>query len=48
VGPAPAEITIPEQIAPPDYTMTIIGAAIAIIIAFAIGLAIAVLLLRKR
>jgi hypothetical protein len=32
VGPAAAEITIPEQITPPDYTLTIIGAAIAIMI----------------
>ena len=48
VGPAPAEIIIPEQATPVDYTNTIIGAAIAVIIAFAIGIAIAVLTLRKR
>jgi hypothetical protein len=48
VGPASEtpEPTEPQVI--PDYTMTIIGAAIAIIIALAIGIAIAVLLLRKR
>ena len=48
VGPAPAEITIPEQIVPPDYTMTIIGAAIGIaivVVVCAIGI---VLLLRKK
>ena len=49
VGPAPAEVVIPEQPVPPDYTMTIIYAAIAIIIAVAIAVAIAALLiLRKR
>jgi hypothetical protein len=45
VGPAPAEITIPEQIVPPDYTMTIIAAAIAVIIAVAIA---TILLYRKK
>jgi outer membrane protein assembly factor BamB len=44
VGAAANEITIPEQITPPDYTMTIIGTGIAVIIAVAI----AVLILRKR
>jgi outer membrane protein assembly factor BamB len=44
VGPAPVAIQLPEQITPPDYTMTIIGSAIAVIIAVAI----AVLILRKR
>ena len=48
VGPAPAEIIIPEQATPVDYTNTIIVAAIAVIVAFAIGIAIAVLTLRKR
>ena len=48
VGPAP-ETTEPVNIPTPvDYTMTIMGAAIATIIAIAIGIAIAVLLLRKR
>jgi hypothetical protein len=36
VGPAPAEIVIPEQVIPPDYTMTIVGATIAILIAVAV------------
>jgi hypothetical protein len=48
VGPAPAAIEIPEQIVPPDYTMTIIYGVIAIIIAVVISVAIAVLILRKR
>jgi len=50
VGPAPEPITFPEQPQQviPDYTMTIIGAAIAIIIAVAIAVALAVLILRKR
>ncbi len=46
VGPATQPITIPEQPTPPDYTMTIIGTGIAVIIAVAIvG---ALLMLRKR
>jgi hypothetical protein len=45
VGPAPVEITIPEQITPPDYTVTIIGAAVAVIIAVALA---TVLLYRKK
>jgi hypothetical protein len=45
VGKAPAEIAIPEQIAPPDYTMTIVAGAIAVIIAIAI---VGVLILRKK
>ena len=48
VGTATEPIQFPEQAAPIDYTMTIVGAAIAIIIAVAIAVAIAVLLLRKR
>jgi len=49
VGPAPAEVVLPEQPTPPDYTMTIIYAAIAIIIAVVIAVAIVgVLLYRKR
>jgi len=48
VGPAPAEITIPEQATPPDYTMTIVGVGIAVIIAVAIvGIAL-FFALRKR
>ena len=48
VGPAPTPITFPEQIAPSDYTMTIIGAAVAIIIAVAIVGLLIFLALRKR
>jgi hypothetical protein len=48
VGPAPQEIQIPEQITPPDYSLTIIGAAIAIMAVVVIATALAVLLLRKR
>jgi PQQ-like domain len=36
VGPAPAQISIPEQIVPYDYTMTLIGGFLAVIIAVAI------------
>jgi len=45
VGPAPASIDIPEQIVPPDYTTTIVGSAIAVIIAVAIA---GILVLRKK
>jgi hypothetical protein len=45
VVPAPAEITIPEQIVPPDYTMTIVGVGVAVIIAVA---AATLILLRKK
>jgi PQQ-like domain len=45
VDPAPATITIPEQVTPPDYTMAIFGSAIAVIIAVAI---VGVLLYRKK
>ena len=45
VGAAPEAIEIPEQIVPPDYTMAILGSAIAVIIAVAIA---AVLLYRKK
>jgi len=48
VGPAAEPIQIPAQVTPPDYTMTIIGTGIAVIVAFAIGIAIAVMLLKKR
>jgi hypothetical protein len=48
IGPAPAEIQIPEQIVPPDYTMTIIEAAVAVIVAVFIAVAAAVMILRKR
>ncbi len=48
VGAAPAEITIPEQPTPPDYTMAILGSAIAVIVAVAvIGVAL-FFALRKR
>jgi outer membrane protein assembly factor BamB len=36
VGPAPTQVTIPEQIVPYDYTMTLIGGFLAVIIAIAI------------
>jgi hypothetical protein len=45
VGPAPAAIQFPEQTAPIDYTMTIVGMGIAIIIAVAL---VGVLMLRKK
>ena len=48
VGPALKEVVIPEQQVPPDYTMTIIGVGIAVIIAVVIAAIAAVLLLRKR
>jgi len=48
VGRAPEKVNIPEQIIPPDYTMTILGVGIAVIIAVVIAAAAAVLLLRKR
>jgi hypothetical protein len=48
VGPATPQIQFPEQVAPIDYTTTIMYAAIAIIIAVAIAVAINILVLRKR
>ena len=48
VGPAAPEITIPEQPTPPDYTMTIIGGVIAVIIAVAIVGVALFFALRKR
>jgi hypothetical protein len=49
VGPAPEEVVIPPATEPIDYTMTIVYAAIAIIIAVVIAVAIVgVLLYRKR
>ena len=48
VGPAPEPVTFPEQIAPADYTWTIIGIGIAIMVVVVIAVAIAVLILRKR
>jgi hypothetical protein len=48
IGSAPAEIQIPEQIVPPDYTMAIIEAAVAVIAAVFIAVAAAVMILRKR
>jgi len=44
VGPAPATIEIPAQATPPDYTLTILGVGIAVIIAVAI---VGILLFRK-
>ncbi len=48
VGAAPEQINIPEQIAPADYTMTIVGVGIAVIIAVAIVGLLIFLGLRKR
>jgi hypothetical protein len=44
VGPATPVVNIPEQIVPADYTWTIIGTGVAMIVA----LAIAVLILKKK
>ncbi len=49
VGPAPTEITIPEQVTPPDYTMTIVGVGIALALVTVIAAAVAtILMLRKK
>jgi hypothetical protein len=48
VGPAPQQINIPEQITPIDYTMTIIGGVIAVIIAVVIAAVAIILIGRKR
>jgi hypothetical protein len=48
VGPAPAPIQFPEQIAPTDYTMTIVYASVAIMFAVFVAVALAILILRKR
>ncbi len=49
IGSAPTTINIPEQVSPPDYTMTIIGVGIAVIIAVVISVAIVgVVLYRKK
>jgi hypothetical protein len=45
VGPAEQQIQIPEQIIPPDYTWTIVGMGLVILIAVAL---VGVLSLRKR
>ena len=45
VGPATAEITIPQQIIPPDYTTLILVGIVAVIIAVAI---VGILLYRKK
>ena len=45
VGPAAAQITIPEQVTPPDYTMTIVG--MGLVLLFAVAL-VGVLLYRKK
>ncbi len=45
VGPAPTAITIPQQIVPPDYTMTLIVGFVAVLIAVAIA---TILLYRKK
>lgn len=48
VGPTPAPIQFPEQTAPTDYTLTIIGAAIAAVVAIAVVGMLLFLALRKR
>jgi hypothetical protein len=48
IGSAPAEIQIPEQIVPPDYTMTIIGVGVALALVVIVAVAVAVLILRKK
>ena len=48
VGPAPAPIQFPEQIAPQDYTMTIAAGVIAIIFAVALVGLLLFVTLRKR
>ena len=48
IGPATAPIEIPEQVVPPDYTMTIIYAAVAIIVAVVIAIAIVGIVLYKK
>ena len=45
VGPAEQQIVIPEQVTPPDYTMTLLGGFIAVIIAVAI---VGILVVRKK
>jgi hypothetical protein len=48
VGPAPEQIQFPEEATPIDYTMTIVGVGIAILIAVIITFAAAVLILKNR
>ncbi len=49
IGPAAEKITIPEQITPPDYTMTIVYGVIAVIVAVVISVAIVgIVLYRKK
>ena len=48
VGPADQQIVIPEQVTPPDYTMTIIGVGIAVIVAVALAAVAVILIGRKR
>lgn len=43
--PATTEVSIPERIIPPDYTMTIIGVGIAVIITVVL---IEIVLYRKK
>jgi len=45
VGPAIQQITIPEQVMPPDYTMTILGVGIAVIVAVVL---VGIVLYRKK
>lgn len=48
VGPAPEQIQFPAQVTSPDYTMTIIGGVIAVIVAVAIAAGAIILMVRKR
>jgi hypothetical protein len=48
VGPASEQIKIPEQIVPPDYTMTIIGVGVALAIVVIMAVAVAVLILKRK
>ncbi|MGE5637100.1 MAG: PQQ-binding-like beta-propeller repeat protein, partial [Chloroflexota bacterium] len=45
VGPATEPVQIPQQVTPPDYTMTIVGVGIAVILAVAI---VGIVLYRKK
>jgi len=45
VGPAEEQVVVPEQVMPPDYTLTIVGMGLAILAAVII---VGVLLFRKK
>jgi hypothetical protein len=48
VGPAVAEITIPEQVAPPDYSTLLYGILSAVVIAIVLAAVAVIVSLRKR